>query len=554
MFILLSIYSEFVFGQINGGFEENDLSGCRNSTAPYTVDPFNQGKVTGWKSSHGTAQINKTGCPTGENYVHSGNNAAFLSYDSLNKEGIFQEYSIKKDESVNISFYARKYDYNSIVIIKFSNGLVNESPATPGGTSVIPTPTSEQQVLVVNVTSNNWNEFRVNEFIADDDYSQIWIYTIEGTAIFDDFSINKSCCEPFKIWQNVMNPPSTFVNNFIKAGKNVDTNQTIGDVLITTKNNLTKFQAGQKINLLPGFRTVTGAKFEAEIKPCSETPFSVIIDTLYGNTDCEVKFTAQACFGSGDYTFSWSDFSSQDPTTTELIPLNQNRWVTLTVVDNIFLDTITKYIYLYKADFNGEFNINLFNVITPNGDGINDEWIAIDSTRLGSDSFGYNAYKYNLNIFNRWGVLVYEKSNYNITSGFAYDEVSWLDDACDYTGGSTTLFGVLELQNCDNRELIEFVIEVICPTSEPYKLNIDTTRQNNEIIVFPNPGSEEINIEYSETTTYQLLLYNSNGNVVFNTKVIGNYSMDISAFAKGTYFLKIITKNNQQIIKQLIFY
>jgi hypothetical protein len=85
-------------------------------------------------------------------------------------------------------------------------------------------------------------------------------------------------------------------------------------------------------------------------------------------------------------------------------------------------------------------------------------------------------------------------------------------------------------------------------------LNIDTTRQNNEIIVFPNPGSEEINIEYSETTTYQLLLYNSNGNVVFNTKVIGNYSMDISAFAKGTYFLKIITKNNQQIIKQLIFY
>jgi len=72
MFILLSIYSEFVYGQINGGFEENDLSGCRNSTAPYTVDPFNQGKVTGWKSSHGTAQINKTGCPTGENYVHSG--------------------------------------------------------------------------------------------------------------------------------------------------------------------------------------------------------------------------------------------------------------------------------------------------------------------------------------------------------------------------------------------------------------------------------------------------------------------------------------------------
>lgn len=34
MFILLSIYSEFVLGQINGGFDENDLSGCRNSTAP----------------------------------------------------------------------------------------------------------------------------------------------------------------------------------------------------------------------------------------------------------------------------------------------------------------------------------------------------------------------------------------------------------------------------------------------------------------------------------------------------------------------------------------
>jgi len=552
--MLLTIYSEIIFGQINGGFEENELSGCRNSSAPYTVDPFNQRKVTGWKSSHGTAQINKTGCPTGENYVHSGNNSAFLSFDSINKEGIFQEHSIKKDESFNVSLYARKYDYNSVVIIKFSNGLVNESPATPGGTSIIPTPPSEQQVVAVNVTSNNWNEFRVNEIIADDDYSQVWIYAINGTVIIDDFSISKSCCDPFKIWQNVINPPSTFVNNFIKAGKNIDPNQTAGEVLITTKNNLTKFQAGQRIDFLPGFKTLTGVKFEAVVKPCGETPFTVFIDTLYGNTDCEVKFTAQACFGSGDYTFSWGNFSSQDPTTTELIPLNQNRWVTLTVVDNIFLDTITKSIYLYKANFNGEFDINIFNVITPNNDGINDVWIAIDSTRLGSDSFGYNAYKYDLSIHNRWEALVYKKSNYNIISGFSYNEISWLDNACAYTGGSTTLFGVLELQNCDNYELIEFVIEVICPTSEPYKLNIDTTKQKNEIIVFPNPSSAKIYIESNKSVKYQLLLYNSNGFEVFNTKVIGNYSMDIGSFSKGTYVLKIITTNNQQITKKLIFY
>ena len=548
--VLTLLLVQSIFGQTNGGFETNDADGCRNATGTsYTITPFNDNKVLGWYSSHGTPQINKVGCPSGENDVHSGTEAAFLHFDSTNNEGIFQDIEIAKDESFNITLYAK--GPNTKVVIKFTSGLSN-APAGSGGNTQIPNPAS-QQLVIEKQLSNNWQEIRINEIIANNNYTQVWIYALIGSILVDDFSIKKSCCEPYKIWQNVINPPSTYVNNYILAGENVDATQNSGNVVITASSGPVVFQAGESIVLDAGFRTELGAQFMAEIKPCSQVPFTVIIDTLYGiNSYCDVKFVAQACYGSGDYTYNWGSHSSNDPISTELIPLNQNQWVFLTVIDNIYHDTIHQNIYLYKKEFNGDFNINLYNVITPNGDGVNDEWVAIDSTRLGSDSFGYNAYEFSLEIFNRWGVKVYEKSKYNNSTGFSYNEISWLENACDAVAGSATLYGVLNLKNCDNDEDISFIIEVICVNTEPFHLNIDSTQDIQQIIVFPNPAINFINIYTKKETGFRAIFYDSKGAKLKEIVCKKNCMLDVENCSNGYYQLKILTDAGE-IIEKVIF-
>jgi hypothetical protein len=215
--------------QSNGGFEINGADGCRNASGTsFTIDPFNKGKVSSWNASHGTPQIQKSSsnCVAAEADVHSGTEAAFIFYSASNKEGIFQSIPIKKDESFNIALFAKGLNANSKVIIKFANGLANEDPAITGGNPNIPNPSS-QQLVIEYALSNSWQEVRVDEIIADADYSQVWIYAMDGTILVDDFTFFKSCCEPYKLWQNITNPPNTYVNNYIKAGENVDGTQPI---------------------------------------------------------------------------------------------------------------------------------------------------------------------------------------------------------------------------------------------------------------------------------------------------------------------------------------
>jgi hypothetical protein len=71
----------------------------------------------------------------------------------------------------------------------------------------------------------------------------------------------------------------------------------------------------------------------------------------------------------------------------------------------------------------------------------------------------------------------------------------------------------------------------------------------NEVIVYPNPASELIVIEFDVEGDYQIVLNNSSGQIVSLNNNVSNYlEIEISDLAKGLYFISI--RDNQNTFTQ----
>ncbi|MCB0738978.1 MAG: hypothetical protein KDC92_15825, partial [Bacteroidetes bacterium] len=189
-----------------------------------------------------------------------------MQYDNLtqNFEGVYQSVSINKDKAYSFSIR-----YTGKITVKFTTGLV----ATGGSTPVtIPTPTKEQMIYQSQSNSSSETEVFIPYIVADDNYLQLWIYASGQSSNIDDVVLNEACCSPNStyIYQNTIDPPSRFEGDYIKAGENVISGPSTGPVVITGLNNKTIFQAGNYIELLPGFSTYEGVNFEARIGPCNQ--------------------------------------------------------------------------------------------------------------------------------------------------------------------------------------------------------------------------------------------------------------------------------------------
>ena len=92
-----------------------------------------------------------------------------------------------------------------------------------------------------------------------------------------------------------------------------------------------------------------------------------------------------------------SDYNISNPST---MPEDSTQYFVMILDENecTLFDTVTVFV----ADDPVAF-IPAINMITPNGDGIND---AVDFGDIGK--FGSNTFR----VFNRWGKIVYEKINY----------------------------------------------------------------------------------------------------------------------------------------------
>jgi hypothetical protein len=103
-------------------------------------------------------------------------------------------------------------------------------------------------------------------------------------------------------------------------------------------------------------------------------------------------------------------------------------------------------------------------------------------------------------------------------------------------------------------------IKVVAPTGE--YVNSETKHLNfgkeTEIGVFPIPAKNEVNISFTAAQfdkTVNIFFYNASGKLMLQkqiNKAIANQKLDVSNFASGNYFLKIISADGKQINKNIV--
>lgn len=79
----------------------------------------------------------------------------------------------------------------------------------------------------------------------------------------------------------------------------------------------------------------------------------------------------------------------------------------------------------------------------------------------------------------------------------------------------------------------------------------DNLMEQNQAVLFPNPFSDRVNIQLSAGEfPATMFIYNSFAKLIRTQKISSREtSIDLSAFAKGIYFCKIVSENSNQIVK-----
>lgn len=165
----------------------------------------------------------------------------------------------------------------------------------------------------------------------------------------------------------------------------------------------------------PVIRTLTGS--EKTLTQGFQQPSSAVASIVFNiNTTqatCPTSFDAEASVknisGCGsDYQVTWS---SGD---TGLVAFDLSPGIYSVTVTSEFCETTEEFEILSGPAALCE--IKFFNAFSPNGDGVNDIWIIqnIDSPEFSDNS---------IEIFNRWGQLVWDATKYNNTD-IVWDGVS----------------------------------------------------------------------------------------------------------------------------------
>jgi hypothetical protein len=144
---------------------------------------------------------------------------------------------------------------------------------------------------------------------------------------------------------------------------------------------------------------------------------------------CTRTLTASVSGGSGNYTYTWSivtpviSWPGTNNIATVTLSLNQTADVNVSVHDNGLNQNTSTTITVYRVLL-GSFNIFIPNLITPNGDGYNDNWIVTDSGKTYSP---INAYSYTLTIKNASNVQVFASSGTVTTNylGIIGGDIIW---------------------------------------------------------------------------------------------------------------------------------
>jgi hypothetical protein len=74
---------------------------------------------------------------------------------------------------------------------------------------------------------------------------------------------------------------------------------------------------------------------------------------------------------------------------------------------------------------------------------------------------------------------------------------------------------------------------------------------DNSISVFPNPAKDVLNVGTTSTTKITAQLFDINGKIQLNQSIEHNATIDLKAFSKGVYILKL-SNNTQHVTRKVV--
>lgn len=555
-FILLMLISLKSFSQNlvkNPGFEDLtrpaiDFS-C-NSTYPSYCDPFFRGQVLNWYSFVRTSNItNKIRFPQ-----ISGEAAALCITAGAGgiisfQEGIYQNgINFKKGKTYNITFkYLIDFMKSSVKLIAANNltntdGTVNNSNTDIETIGITPYSSPLNTLLTYTIL-----------YTPTKDYNQVALFStydlnistaVSSGIMFDDIVITETCCISDKTYTNVVNPPSLNVQDYVLCNSNVTFNSN-SNTNLSAKNGVT----------LTNNTTIDGVNsFIAQAEDCLAKPVQMFPSIV--QIGCDYKFKIDACYGSGLYEFYFNEVLDSDG---ELIIPVGNVSITsmnFKIKDKLTQTIVTQSINVPVKRYSGNITVQaLPNVITPNNDGINDYFRVNDNDKT---TFAYNANKYSIQIWDRWGGLWHEeKDKMAGANGFSDTEVFWDGrkrigtniGACFSDGG--TAYYLLTFKNCEgvNDKTYNGSITVIGCTKGLSKTgNLDDNSlvfENQQTKISPNPVNTILNIgvfsDNINITIMDMLGKEQKLDCTLLEKYNGysTFGLDCSQLTNGIYFCNI---------------
>lgn len=199
------------------------------------------------------------------------------------------------------------------------------------------------------------------------------------------------------------------------------------------------------------------------------------------------------------------------------------------------------------------------NVMTPNGDGLNDVW---EVRGRYSSNTPINAYGWDFSVHSRWGNEVYHSSftDTNSGPGVIGGQLTW-----DGTGAPSdgTYYYSFTLYNCSQSQTYSGTIDI-------YGSNPIAAPPVESIAIYPNPATEQLTVNprqvlhgdasarkagaKSEVVTgqYELKLVDRFNRVQRSvTSKEAQAKLDVSTLPEGIYFLQV-TQGKETTRKQIV--